>query len=63
MKTVKELLPAWSEKISKDSLLFPLVVDTLEMEADNVNEALFIVNLRIANLFHWLALNKPERPN
>jgi hypothetical protein len=63
MKTVKEFLPAWSEKVSKDTLLFPLVVDTFDTEVDNVNEALFVVNLRIANLFHWLALNKPERPN
>lgn len=61
MKKVRELLPAWTEKVSNEPLMLPLVADMLEYEADDVNEALFIVNLRLANLFGWLATFKPER--
>jgi hypothetical protein len=61
MKTVRQLLPGWTEKVSKEPLMLPLVADMLDYEADDENEALFIANLRLANLFGWLATFKPER--
>lgn len=62
MKTVRELLPEWAAKVDKEPLMLALVKDMLEYEADDVAEAMFIVSLRLANIFGWVATFKPERP-
>lgn len=59
MRTVKDWLPAWKLKVESDSLMLPLMKDILDFEAESLEEAKFIVNMRFANLFGWIATFKP----